>query len=57
VLAVKLTSLARAGSPSGLPAGDGLLPASLPTSGGALASLTPAELLLIDPGPADLGVM
>lgn len=56
VAAVELSSLAHAGSAPGLPP-DGLLTASLPATGGALASLTPAELLTIDPSTPDLAVM
>jgi hypothetical protein len=56
VLAVELSSLARTGGVGGLPSG-GLLTASLPTTGGPLASLTPAELLTIDPSAPDLAVM
>jgi len=55
VLAVELSSLARTGG-AGLPSG-GLLTARLPTIGGPLASLTPAELLTIDPSAPDLTVM
>jgi len=56
VLAVQLSSLARTGDAPGLPT-SGLLTASLPTTGGPLASLTPAELLTIDPSAPDLTVM
>jgi hypothetical protein len=56
VLAVELTSLAKVGAAAGLPQG-GLLVAVQPATSGSLASLQPAELLTIDPGPVKLKVM